>query len=390
LAQQGYPSLVTEDDWFNFLQKALQDNPQTNGQKTVGMSLAMAESWGPALATAFVEKGGDCNDQATNDAVLWNQVEQKWVATWKNEAAVENYRFFNRLYNAGLLDPDCFTDANDQVQEKADMGRSIAIFYSTWNGSSANPTLTEAGHPEMQYIHMPIVSNAQWAAGEKRQIRLETTRPFDSVVITKNAKYPDRIFELLDWIASEEGQTLLQSGIEGTHYTIEDGKRVPTQDYIDGIVNDPNYVETQGFGYPNGQLFLLGASRSVGSDGVAYNFQIDKNYKDQIFLADWEKDIYKKLGWENSTSFWSKQGVAAPTGIAATCSLDTQSDVGKLNERFKSWRAAAGAELITADDFEATLTKLNAEYDQNDFDSIVDAYNEVLSVNQKNLEQYLK
>lgn len=390
LEQQGYPTLVTEDDWFNFLKKAMEDNPKTNGQNTVGLTMAMAESWGPALATAFVEKGGDCNDQATNDAVLWNQVEQKWVATWKNKDAIQNYRFFNRLYNAGLLDPDCFTDTNDQVQEKADMGRAIAIFYSTWNGTTANPTLTAAGHPEMQYIQMPIVSNDQWASGEKRQIRLETTRPFDSVAITKNAKHPERIFELLDWIASEEGQVLLQSGIEGTHYTVEDGKRVPTKEYIDGIVNDANYVETQGFGYANGQLFLLGASRSVGSDGVAYNFQLDKNYKDEIFLSDWEKKIYSKLGWKNSTSFWSEQGVAAPTGIAPTCSLDTQSDIGKLNEKFKLWRAAAGAELITADDFDKTLEQLNEEYDKNEFDTIVDAYNNVLSTNQKNLEQYLQ
>ena len=37
LEQQGWPNLVSEDDWFNFLQKAMQDNPETNGQKTVGM-----------------------------------------------------------------------------------------------------------------------------------------------------------------------------------------------------------------------------------------------------------------------------------------------------------------------------------------------------------------
>ena len=43
LEQQGWPNLVSEDDWFNFLQKAMQDNPETNGQKTVGMVLPLAE-----------------------------------------------------------------------------------------------------------------------------------------------------------------------------------------------------------------------------------------------------------------------------------------------------------------------------------------------------------
>ena len=198
LEQQGWPNLVTEDDWFDFLKKALEDNPETNGARTVGLSMPMGESWGPALCTSFCEKGGTYVDQATNDAVIWNQTEQKWVEVWKTDAVKDNLRWFNRLYQAGLLDPDCFTDLGDQVYQKCLSGRSIAVWYACWIGTGANSTLIAGGQPEMQYIKMPIRSNAQQEAGLKRECRVETTRPFNTCVITKNCKDPDRLFAFID------------------------------------------------------------------------------------------------------------------------------------------------------------------------------------------------
>ena len=385
LEQQGWANLVSEDDWFNFLQKAMQDNPETNGQKTVGMVLPLAESWGPSLLTEFCEKGGETNDQGTNDAVLWNQVEQKWVGMWTLPAVQDSYRFFNRLYKAGILDPDCFTDTYDQVQEKINSGRALSVWYCTWMSSSANATLVSNGNDAMQYINMPIRSNAQVAAGLKRQIRVETTRPFDSYAITKNAKYPDRLFALLDWALSDEGQILLQSGIEDVHYTYMDGKRTPTEAYINGVLTNPNYSTDEGFDLAS----FFGACKQGDSQGIAYNMQAAPEYYDEIFLSDRQKEAYEKLGWDNSLSYWMETGELAPTGLAATCILDTSSEEGKLNERFKAWISVAATQLVIADDFDATWAQLNAEYETMGINTIIDKYNAILVANQERYNQYV-
>ncbi len=385
LEQQGWPNLVSEDDWFAFLQKAMEENPETNGQKTVGMVLPLAESWGPSLLTEFCEKGGETNDQGTNDAVVWNQVEQKWVPTWTLPAVIDSYHFFNRLYQAGILDPDCFTDTYDQVQEKINSGRALSVWYCTWMSTGANATLVSNGHPEMQYINMPVRSNAQVEAGLKRQIRVETTRPFDSYVITNNAKYPERIFAFLDWALSDEGQILLQSGIEGKHYTLVDGKRTPTDEYITGVLTNPNYSSDEGFDLAS----FFGACKQGDAQGIAYNLQAAPVYYDDIFLSDRQKEAYASLGWDNSLSYWLETGELAPTGLAATCVLDPESAEGKLNEKFKAWIAVAATKLVIAEDFDATWEALNQEYLAMGVDAIVDKYNEILVTNQERYEQYV-
>lgn len=385
LEQQGWPNLVSEDDWFNFLQKAMLDNPETNGQKTVGMVLPLAESWGPSLLTEFCEKGGETNDQGTNDAVLWNQVEQKWVPMWTLPAVIDSYHFFNRLYQAGILDPDCFTDTYDQVQEKINSGRALSVWYCTWMSSGANATLISNGNSDMQYINMPVRSNAQVAAGLKREIRVETARPFDSYAITKNAKYPDRIFALLDWALSDEGQILLQSGIEGTHYTVVDGKRTPTEEYINGVLTNANYSSDEGFDLAS----FFGACKQGDDQGIAFNLQAAPVYYDEIFLTDRQKEAYQSLGWSNSLEYWLNTGELAPTGLASTCTLDPDSDEGKLDEKFKAWISVAATKLVTAEDFDATWAELNQEYEAMGIDSIVDEYNAILATNQARYEQYV-
>ncbi|MEA4890011.1 MAG: hypothetical protein VB070_11165 [Clostridiaceae bacterium] len=386
LEAQGWPNLVSEDDWFNFLKQALVDFPETNGQPTIGITFPMGESWGPSLTTEFIEKGGITNDQATNDAVLWNQVDQCWEAAWTNRDFIQNLRWFNRLYLNGLLDKECFTDTSQQSTEKGNNAQAIAFWYIYGFGTGANAQLIAAGHPEMQYIHQPIRSNDQVKAGLKRQSRLETTRPFDTYVITKNCKDPARFFSLLDWSLSEEGQILLQSGIEGQHYLINDkGEREPTEEFTKGIMSDPEYTETAGLNSGD----VLGLTQSQDSKGISYDLQKEIKYKDQLFLTDRQKEALKKLGWESSMDYWKKTSVAAPTGLAGTCSLDPNSDISKLNEKFISWRASAGTKLITATDFDATLAELNTEYEKMDIQKVVDEYNRILNVNKQNLAKYL-
>ena len=60
-------------------------------------------------------------------------------------------------------------------------------------------------------------------------------RPFETYVITKKCRYPERIAKLLDFLSTDEGKDLIGWGIEGVHYSRVNGKKVVTDEFIKGL-----------------------------------------------------------------------------------------------------------------------------------------------------------
>ncbi|NOU98394.1 extracellular solute-binding protein [Paenibacillus sp. LMG 31456] len=53
-----------------------------------------------------------------------------------------------------------------------------------------------------------------------------------SAIVTKSSKYPKEIVRLIDYMYSEEGQALLNWGIEGKSYVVKDGKKSYSEDIM--------------------------------------------------------------------------------------------------------------------------------------------------------------
>lgn len=388
LEQQGWPQLLSTDDYIKFLKKGLEDNPTTNGKKTIGMIVPFGEPWGmQGISSIMYEKGGRYSTAAGNLGVLWNQVDKKFEDTMTNEYVKESLAFFNKLYREGILDKDSFTDKLDQYNEKLNSGRTLSSWYAVWALTGANQGLVDAGHPEQQYINMPIRSKTQIERNEKRQIRVEDTRPHAIHAITKNAKHPERIMELLAWSATEEGKVLLQSGIEGDEYTIANGKRVPTDAFKKSLTN-ADAARSIGFG-----LFdFLGGVLSTAPDGVPYSMQLDPAMQDELQLTQGMRDAYKKLGWENSKDYFLKTGEAANTGIASTVVIDTTSALGALHQKMIDFRIKNSATLIispkTDEEFESLYQSVIASYKQLKPETVVAEYNRLYQEKQTQLNQF--
>ena len=61
--------------------------------------------------------------------------------------------------------------------------------------------------------------------------------------VPTSCAYPDRVLDLVEFLATNEGQTLLFRGIEGLTYTMENGEVVYNMD---------NFVNiNKSYGYPN-------------------------------------------------------------------------------------------------------------------------------------------
>ncbi|MCD9026122.1 extracellular solute-binding protein [Cohnella silvisoli] len=387
LEQQGWPNLLSTDDYIKFLKQGMKDNPTTNGQKTIGMIVPFAEPWGmQGISSIMYEKGGRYSTAAGNMGVVWNQVDKKFEDMMTNEYVKEGLGFFNRLYREGILDKDSFTDKMDQFQEKLNSGRALSSWYVVWGLTTANHGLIDAGHPENQYINMPVRSKTQMERNEKRQIRVEDTRPYTIYAITKNAKHPERIKELLAWAATEEGKLLLQSGVEGEDYTIVDGKRQPTEAYRKNLSN-VDALRSKGYG----MFDFLGSVLSNAPDGVPYSMELNPAIQDELQLTEGMRNAYSKLGWTSSKDYFIKTGESANTGVAGTITVDTTSDLGALHQKIVDFRVKNSAKLIiepkTDEEFESMYQSVIADYQKLKPETVVAEYNRLYQEKQARLNE---
>ena len=236
----GYPKLLSEDSYIDFLKKGLQMFPETDGQKTLGMVLPGAESWGIQGVVPIMYEKGKYTAAAGNRSVIWDNENNRFTDYMLHPYVKDSIKFFNKLYKNGLLDPESFTDYTQQVTDKMNQARPLAIWYATWLIDPVNIQLAKNGKENMQYVIMPIMSDTQLANKDSRVARILDNYSWASMVITKNAAQPERIMQLIDWASTEEGQVLLGWGIEGDHYNVVDGKRVLTDTF------KKNYLEKRG------------------------------------------------------------------------------------------------------------------------------------------------
>ena len=387
LEQAEWKHPVSVDEWIAFLKEAKAKNPKTpDGQATIGIVAPFGESWGTAgIAPIMYEKGAGI--QVSNGSIFFDGANNTFVDMFTHPDTKESFQFFNRLYREGLLDEESFTDKYDQVADKLNSGRALSAWYVVWASGSANNALEEKGLGDMSYITAPIQSNGQVARGEKNLIMTQLTRPFDTIAITKNAKHPERIAELVEFINSEEGQTLIQSGIEGVHYTIKDGKRIATDEYIENYLADPDYTIKQGMGLI--AIFGMAASSST-VDGQPFNINsteavVEKTRTDRINQA------YNKLGWETPLDWWLKNAEWITIGLASGIGLEQTSEEGVLEARISDFRVKNTARLIMAksdEEFESVYNNLVEQYNEFKPQLIVDKYNELYQQGLKELAKF--
>lgn len=228
LEYYGYPELLSASDWLDFLEQAMKDFPTTaDGQSTVGLTVPLAESWGISGMPGIGFEKGETYLYCGDDCYVFNVKTNQFEDYMHCPEVKESFAFFNELYNRDILDKEAFVDLGDQTLEKMSSGRAIAVWYVNWFNQSANSALIAAGQDNVQYIEMPFQLDSQ--VGGKRNSPVIDSYPYMSYGISKNCTDPERFCKFLNWCCTDEGQLLLQSGIEGVHYTVEDGVRVPTE-----------------------------------------------------------------------------------------------------------------------------------------------------------------
>lgn len=389
LEKAGWPQLRSASDYIRFLERVVPGARDVSGRQITGMTIPMGESWGLAGVVPILYEKSEHYLPLSNEGFIFDFSRDQFIDYFQNAYVKESYKFWSDLNRRGLLDPECFTDTADITMEKISRGSIAAVYYTGWLVTSSNNALREAGHPEMQYIRLPIQSDSQVANGEKRLVRMETTRSFDSWGITKNCKQPDKLMALIDWACTDEGQIMLRSGIEGTHWIRDSkGKRVWTDLFVQAT-KDNNVNAREG-------ICMLGLSglpyfNVLAKDGQPHDLTSQIEWIDGQGLSPQEKDAYSKLGWDSSLTWYSKNIKFGHTGVAGTVYVDPASNLGTIHTRMTETRLKHSGSLITAKtdaEFESAYQAAMEEYNRLNHKSVIDEFNRQYRAKLADLNKY--
>ncbi len=219
--QLGSPKLETTDDLYNYLKLVKESGLTVDGKSVVPIQSGAFPSLSDLINLSF----GLNHFPGDMKGVIPMGNELKLHYT--DPKFTESMLFLNKLWSEGLINQDYFVEKSEQIEEKLSTGR-VAVYVGT-DVTSTLPNYRQrviANDPDNDYIVIEPIA----APGLDRKDIY--TSPFmtlgwNVLCITNNAKNPERIFQLLDYIISEEGSRLVAYGPQGELYDEVDENGYP-------------------------------------------------------------------------------------------------------------------------------------------------------------------
>lgn len=242
LKENDYKIPESLDEFEQMLKDYLAAHPQTDdGMDTIGLSLSASDwHWLITLGnpSGYIAEGAPDNGQ-------W-LIDEDFNAVYKfrSEKIREYFQWLNKMYNEGILDPEFATQTHDDYIAKISSGRVVALFDAMWDYQDGEKILKQDGKLGKTYCGLPLTMDKDTKAPTLMYQGLPTGQ---GVGITTACENPEAAIKFLDYICSDEGQVLVNWGIEGTNYFVDDdGHRYREQDEIDASKNDKNYDNETG------------------------------------------------------------------------------------------------------------------------------------------------
>lgn len=255
LKENDYEIPDTLEKFETMIKSYLEAHPQTDdGMDTIGITLSAADwRWMITLGnpSGYIAEGAPDNGQ-------W-LIDEDYNATYKfkSEKVREYYRWLNRMYNEGILDPEFATQTHEDYLAKIASGRVVALFDQDWDYTDAEKVLMADGKVGKTYAGLPLTMDEETKSPMLMYQGLTTGQ---GVGITTACEDPVTAIKFIDYLCSDEGQVLLNWGVEGVHYFVdENGMRYRTEEEIEAANSDSDYKKKTGVGFHNYPFPCYGA-----------------------------------------------------------------------------------------------------------------------------------
>lgn len=240
LKELGYPEIRTPEDFEKCLIDYIELYPKINGHSTIGLSLCggTKEYWLTTVGNRINALAG-----VYGNSLFIPDANGDPIYKWVSDEAKAYFSMLNRLYNKGLLDKDSFTQKHDEYTEKLSKGYVLATADNYEIYSQANSALIESGKSERTYFPVSVTLNEETPSPELYYNKFTGET---GLMITSDCSDALRAFRFMDWMCSPEAQILINWGIDGIDYEINEvGNRVRIFDE-----ENQSYPTYYGFPFP--------------------------------------------------------------------------------------------------------------------------------------------
>ena len=320
-SQLGYPAVNTLEDYIEILADMVELNPTSDtGGQTYGVSL-------------FPDWDGDMVMFVKSTAALYGYDEFGFgfydtkTDTYQHLFADDSQyfrslKFYNTLYQRGLLDPDSMTQTSADQTETYQAGGAFFVIFD-WMGSGA---YNSEEHLAQGRAMLPLV------AADAQNIAYGLNVNGGNRVWTIGAKsqYPELCMSIINWLATPEGRMTSEYGPQGV-----------TWDY-----------DADGENKINNSTWTIDAVNPEATDDT-YNYQTWSSR-----VTDDVADIIKD--WRNFTTFKDFDDYIGNNGFSVAPGTSYTTGT-KSDELATTWNQVA--ECIKTYSWQAIYAATDAEYD---------------------------
>ncbi len=307
----GYPQIKTLDQYFDVIEKFIAANPTNeNGAAYEGFAI-LCEGW---RHFCLINPVQHLMGQPNEGEVFINR-ETAEVETFINkDYAKPYYKKLNEMFNKGLINKDTFVMNYDQYIAKLSSGTVLGMFDQTWDFGTATAALTDAKMYKNTYIALPLVYDESYGLGTISEQYLNGSVPNKDrgAGISVNCEYPERMIQLYETLLSDEWQKILQWGLEGEDYYVENGRMLMTQEQYEHRANAAWKNQNMAFAIWES----LPKKQGTMDDGNAWSPDQQAEIFKALKLNEYDQAFLGAYGYSRPADFFNPPCELAPWGEA--------------------------------------------------------------------------
>ena len=340
----GYPEINSDDDWLNVVEQMQKLHPTNeDGEKVYGFSPWFDwDLWPYYMGGAFLTSYTYMLDGMLQIDRKTDEI-SSMIYDKENSLLWQGTKFWFKANQKGLLDPDALTQKYDTAIQKGSTNKVLSS-QAVWQTRDSNQVLKSAGYEDRGYASMPIPrKNQEYAVSNK-----EAGDANRMWFVNKSCKDPERAMQILNYLYSREGANMIINGIEGVDFTVENGKRKVTQEFLDTQKNNPEWVG------------VTGATKYQNWCGLGTYYDWDKENDEKLIISDREtaianmspmdKDFCERYGVELPGEYPEEKGVLVEdnTGMVTALLPETSTDVKRTDDKILSYLQSNLPKMILA------------------------------------------
>ena len=231
IAWNNYVVPTTLNEYFDLIEKFIAENPTNkDGNPYTGFAI-LCEDWRHfCLINPVQHLMGRPND----GEVIVDVNSGNWeTSTFINQPyAKDYYKKLNEEFQKGLINKDTFVMNYDQYIAALSSGTILGMFDQGWDFGSATAALNDAKMYENTFLGLPLVYDESYGYGkiDEHYVNGTVMNKDRGFGISVNCQYPERMVNLFENLLSDKWQTILQWGIEGEDYYVENGRLLMTEE----------------------------------------------------------------------------------------------------------------------------------------------------------------